>query len=38
MEIVEIAKELLLGILGNCRIHLPIWFAQFLGKHEPGGL
>ena len=38
MEIVEVAKEFLLGILGNCRIHLPIWFAQLLGKHEPGGL
>jgi hypothetical protein len=38
MEIVEVAKEFLLGILENCRIHLPIWFAQFLGKHEPGGL
>jgi hypothetical protein len=38
MDIVEVAKEFLLGILRNCRIHLPIWFAQFLGKHEPGGL
>ena len=38
MEKVEVAKEFLLGILGNCRIHLPIWFAHFLGKHEPGGL
>jgi hypothetical protein len=37
-KIVEVAKEFLLGMLWNCRIHLPIWFAQFLGKHEPGGL
>jgi hypothetical protein len=25
-------------MLGNCRIHLPIWFAEFLRKHEPDGL
>jgi len=34
MEIVEVAKEFLLGILGNCRIHLPTWLAEFLRKHD----
>jgi hypothetical protein len=24
--------------LGNCRIYLPLWFAEFLRKHEPDGL
>jgi hypothetical protein len=25
-------------MLGNCRIHLPTWFAELLRKHEPDGL
>jgi hypothetical protein len=34
----QVARELLLVTLENCRIHLPAWFAEFIRWHEPDGL
>ena len=34
----QVARELLLVTLENCRIDLPTWFAEFIRWHEPNGL
>jgi len=34
----QVARELLLVTLENCRIDLPAWFAEFIRWHESDGL
>ena len=36
--IVELCESICRAILGNCRIYLPTWLADFHRKHEPDGL
>jgi hypothetical protein len=36
--LIQVARELLLVTLKNCRIHLPTWFAGVIRWHESDGL
>jgi hypothetical protein len=36
--VVDLVQSLYRSTLGNCRIHLPTWLAEFLRKYEPDGL
>ena len=36
--VIQVAGELLLVTLENCRTDLPTWFAELIRWHEPNGL
>jgi hypothetical protein len=36
--VIQIARELLLVTLVNCRIDLPAWFAELIRWQDPDGL